>query len=116
MLPIIHPIGPLGVLAAIYLLTNITTEFLSNVASAVLMVPLAISTAREMGFSERPFLIAVAFAASAAFATPLGYQTNTIVYGPGGYKFIDFTRVGFPLNLLFFVLAVLLIPIFWPFS
>jgi di/tricarboxylate transporter len=111
---VIRPLGPLGVLAAIYLLTNITTEFLSNVASAVLMVPLAISTAQEMGISERPFLIAVAFAASAAFSTPVGYQTNTIVYGPGGYRFTDFTRAGAPLNLIFFLLAMLLIPLFWP--
>jgi di/tricarboxylate transporter len=112
---VIHPLGPIGILAAIYLLTNLTTEFLSNVASAVLMVPLAISTAQEMGYSERPFLIAVAFAASAAFSTPVGYQTNTIVYGPGGYRFVDFARVGAPLNLLFFLLAMVLIPLFWPF-
>jgi di/tricarboxylate transporter len=115
VLSVIHPLGPLGVLAAIYLLTNITTEFLSNVASAVLMVPLAISTAQEMGLSERPFIIAVAFAASAAFSTPVGYQTNTIVYGPGGYRFVDYVKVGLPLNLLFFLMAMFLIPAHWPF-
>jgi di/tricarboxylate transporter len=115
VLSVIEPLGPLGVLAAIYLLTNITTEFLSNVASAVLMVPLAVSTAREMGLSERPFLVAVAFAASAAFSTPVGYQTNTIVYGPGGYRFADYARVGLPLNLVFFLMAMVLIPVVWPF-
>lgn len=113
-LEVIRPLGPIGVLAAIYLLANITTEFLSNVAAAVLMVPLAISTAQEMGLSERPFLIAVAFAASAAFSTPIGYQTNTIVYGPGGYRFTDYTKAGAPLNILFFILAMVLIPFFWP--
>lgn len=112
---VIYPIGPLGVLAAIYLLTNVTTEFLSNVASAVLMVPLAIFTAQEMGVSERPFLIAVAVAASCAFSTPVGYQTNTIVYGPGGYRFSDFTKVGLPLNFIFFLISVVMIPVFWPF-
>ncbi len=114
LLTVIRPLGPIGVLAAIYLFTNLVTEFLSNAAAAVLMVPLAISTAQQMGVSERPFLVAVAFAASAAFSTPVGYQTNTIVYGPGGYKFSDYTKVGAPLNLMFWLLATLLIPVFWP--
>jgi di/tricarboxylate transporter len=115
MLAVIQPLGPIGVLAFVYLLTNVTTEFLSNAAAAVLMAPLAISTAQEMGLDERPFLVAVAFAASAAFSTPVGYQTNTIVYGPGGYRFSDYTKVGAPLNLAFWILATCLIPVFWPF-
>jgi di/tricarboxylate transporter len=115
LLHVVRPLGPVGVLAAIYLFTNAVTEVLSNAAAAVLMVPLAISTAQEMGVSERPLLVAVAFAASAAFSSPIGYQTNTIVYGPGGYRFWDYARVGAPLNLLFLLLATLLIPIFWPF-
>ena len=115
VLDVIRPLGPYGVLAVIYLMTNVITEFLSNAAAAVLMVPLALSTATEMHLSERPFLIAVAFAASAAFSTPVGYQTNTIVYGPGGYRFTDYTKVGAPLNVIFIALATLLIPVFWPF-
>jgi di/tricarboxylate transporter len=115
MLDVIRPLGPYGVLAALYLLTNLVTEFLSNAAAAVLMVPLAISTAQQMDLSERPFIVAVAFAASAAFSTPVGYQTNTIVYGPGGYRFSDFTKIGAPLNLMFWGLATLLVPLFWPF-
>jgi len=115
LLAVARPLGPVGVLAAIYLFTNLVTEVLSNAAAAVLMVPLAISTASELGVSERPFLIAVALAASAAFSTPIGYQTNTIVYGPGGYRFWDYAKVGAPLNLIFLVLATLLVPVFWPF-
>jgi di/tricarboxylate transporter len=80
------------------------------------MFPFALYIAHEMGVSPRPFAISIMFAASLAFATPVGYQTNLMVYGPGGYKFSDFTRVGLPLNLLVWVLAVLLIPIFWPFD
>jgi di/tricarboxylate transporter len=115
LLSAVRPLGPIGVLAAIYLLTNAVTEVLSNAAAAVLMVPLAISAAQELHVSERPMLIAVALAASAAFSTPIGYQTNTIVYGPGGYRFGDYAKVGAPLNLLFLVVATLLIPVFWPF-
>ena len=112
---IARPLGPYGVLAMVYLITNVLTEFLSNAAAAVLMVPLAINTANDMGVQERPFVIAVAFAASAAFSTPIGYQTNTIVYGPGGYRFSDYPKAGLPLNILFLIVATVLIPVFWPF-
>lgn len=107
--------GPLGVLAACYLVTMVLTELLSNAAAAAIMFPFALSMANEMGVSPRPFAISIMFAASLAFATPVGYQTNLMVYGPGGYKFSDFTRVGLPLNLLVWLLSVLLIPLFWPF-
>jgi len=108
-------LGPLAVLAAIYVLTSILTEMVSNNAVAVLVGPIAIAIALELGFDPRPFIIAVMFAASASFATPIGYQTNTFVYGAGGYKFRDFVVVGLPLNLIFAVVAVLVIPLFFPF-
>ena len=107
--------GPLVVLAAVVVLTSALTNFLSNNAVAVLLTPIAIQAATAMEVNPRPFLIAVALGASACFATPIGYQTNTLVYGAGGYKFRDFIKVGLPLNLLFCVLAVYLIPRFWPF-
>lgn len=107
--------GPLVTLAAIYLLTALMTEVMSNNAAAVLVVPIAISTAESMGVDSKPFLVAVAFAASTSFATPVGYQTNTMVYTAGGYRFSDFPKIGIPLNLLFWVMAVMLIPRYFPF-
>jgi len=109
-------LGPVAVLAAIYLLTMIFTEVLTNNAAAALMFPFAIAAAQQMGVSPRPFAICIMFAATLAFSTPFGYQTNLMVWGPGGYRFTDFTRIGVPLNLMLWLLAVLLIPIFWPFN
>ncbi len=108
-------LGPHAVLAAVYLLTAICTEMLSNNAAAVLMVPIALSTAQSLGVDTRPFLVAVTIAASASFVTPIGYQTNTLVYGAGGYRFTDFARVGAPLVVVLWILATFLIPVFWSF-
>jgi len=107
--------GPTVVLAAIVVIGSLMTSFLSNNAVAVLLTPVVIQAADSLNVSTRPFIIAVAIGASACFATPIGYQTNTLVYGAGGYKFRDFIRVGLPLNLLLCALAVYFIPKFWPF-
>jgi di/tricarboxylate transporter len=99
---------------AVYLLTSILTEIVSNNAVAVVVTPITVSLAAAIGVDPRPLVVAVMVAASCSFATPIGYQTNTLVYGPGGYKFSDFLKVGLPLNLSFGVVAALLIPLFWP--
>ena len=99
---------------ALYLLTSVLTEMVSNNAVAVVITPLAIGIAAQLGMDPRPLVVAVMVAASASFATPIGYQTNMLVYGPGGYKFADFLKVGIPLNLSIGVLASLCIPRLWP--
>jgi di/tricarboxylate transporter len=102
-------------LALIYVITSTFTEFLSNNAAVALMVPIALGIAVTLGVDPRPFVVASCIAASASFATPIGYQTNTYVYGVGGYRFFDFTKVGLPLNLICFVVTVTVVPIFWDF-
>lgn len=102
-------------LALIYVATVITTEVVTNNAAAVINLPIALATAQEFGTSWMPFAMAVMVGASAAFATPIGYQTHMMVYGPGGYRFTDFTRIGLPLNIVLAILVITLAPIIWPF-
>lgn len=107
-------LGPIYILAALYLITSILTEIISNTAAAILLTPIAIGLAEQFGIDARPFVVAVMFAASASFATPIGYQTNTLVYTAGGYRFADFLKIGLPLNIVMLVVAVFVIPAFWP--
>ena len=105
---------PKVLLALIYFITIFLTEISSNAATAIIMTPISIAVAQQMGFDPRAFVFAVAFAASASFITPVGYQTNLMVYGPGGYKFSDYIRVGFPLAFIFWIMAIFILPILWP--
>jgi di/tricarboxylate transporter len=107
--------NPWATLAMVYLVTLIATELITNNAAAALMFPLAIATAGHLEVNAMPFVIAVMMAASAGFATPIGYQTNLMVYGPGGYRFSDYMRVGVPLDLLIGVVTVVLAPLVWKF-
>ncbi len=106
---------PAIVLSAIILLTCIVTELMSNSATAVLILPIAISTALSLGVDPKPFIIGVCFGASCGFAIPIGYQTHLLVYGPGGYRFSDFLKMGIPLDLLTWLMSSFLIPLIWPF-
>ena len=102
-------------LGSVILLTSISTQILSNNVTAVLLFPIAVSTALGLGVDPKPFIIGVCFGASACFATPIGYQTNLLVYGPGGYRFTDYLKLGIPLNVLVLVAGTFFIPVFWPF-
>jgi len=108
-------VGPLTALIVLYGITMVLTELLSNATVAVLVTPVAVALAQSLGVSPRPFLVAVMMAGSAAFATPFGYQTNVIVYQMGGYRYIDFVKVGLPLNLITYAVAILAIRVFFPF-
>ena len=107
--------GAIVLIGSFYLLTSVMTEILSNNATAVLLTPIGIGIAQQIGIDPKPILVAIAFGASASFATPLGYQTNTMVMGPGGYLFRDYLRMGIPMNVLLWLSATFLIPLFWPF-
>ncbi len=112
--PLLGTLPPFLIIWAIYLLTSVLTELVSNNAVAVVVTPIAIGLADALGIDARPLVVAVMVAASASFATPIGYQTNMLVYGPGGYKFTDFMKVGIPLNLSIGLLASAVIPFLWP--
>lgn len=112
--PYLQGLPPALLIGAVYLLGLVMTEFLSNNAVAVIYTPIAIELAHSLGFDPRPFVVAVMFSATLAFATPIGYQTNMMVYGPGGYRFSDYIRIGLPLNLVTLLVASALIPVFWP--
>ena len=115
---LIEGVGDYGshvLVSVFFFITFMTTNFMSNNATAALLAPIAIVTANELGVSVKPFLMAVTYAASLSFMTPMGYQTNTMIYGPGNYKFSDYLRVGMPLNLILWIVASIIIPIFFPF-
>lgn len=106
--------GPIAVLAGIYILAGLITEPMSNAAATVLMVPIAIDIALDLGVNPQAFVLAVVIGASTSFLTPVGHQANVLVFGPGGYRFSDFTKVGWLLNVVLLVVALLVIPFFWP--
>lgn len=112
--PWLENLGPFALILSVYFIGLVLTEFLSNNAVAVIYTPVAIELALKLGHDPRPFVVAVMFSATLAFATPVGYQTNMMVYGPGGYRFSDFTRVGLPLNIIVMLVASALIPLLWP--
>ena len=112
--PWLEQLGPFALILAVYFIGLVLTEFLSNNAVAVIYTPVAIQLAEKLGHDPRPFVVAVMFSATLAFATPVGYQTNMMVYGPGGYRFSDFTKVGLPLNIIAMLVASALIPLIWP--
>lgn len=114
MVGILDPFGPIAVLAGVYLLTLVFTEIVTNNAAAALAFPIAHGAASALDVDFLPFAVAIAIAASAGFATPLGYQTHLMVYGPGGYKFGDYVRVGVPMDVLVMILSIALIPLVFP--
>lgn len=112
--PLMATLSPVLLVLAVYALTSFLTELVTNNAVAVILTPLVIALGTALGIDPRGLVVAVMMGASASFATPIGYQTNTLVYGPGGYRFTDFLRIGIPMNLLLAVVAAVFIPIFWP--
>jgi di/tricarboxylate transporter len=111
--PALQAFGPVGAIAMVYIITNVLTELLTNNAAAALVFPIAIQTARQFGIDPHPFAITVAIAASGGFCIPIGYQTHMMVFGPGGYRFSDFVKIGLPLNILWLIVTCALVPLIW---
>jgi di/tricarboxylate transporter len=110
----LSPWGPLAILAGIYMLTAFLTQPMSNAATTVLLAPIAINIAVDLGANPEPFLMTVVIAASTSFLTPVGHQNNVLVFGPGAYKFTDYTKVGAGLTILYLLLVLIALPYFWP--
>jgi di/tricarboxylate transporter len=106
--------GPYAMLAILFLITNLFTELITNNAAAALSFPLALAVAEKLGVDPMPFFICICIAASAAFSTPIGYQTNLLVQSIGGYRFTDYVKVGLPLNIIVFLISIFIIPMIWP--
>jgi di/tricarboxylate transporter len=115
MVDLIGVYGPTVVMAGLYILTSLASQVMPNPAVAVLLAPVALNTAGDLGVSPYPLAMTVAIAASAAFLSPVGHPANLLVMGPGGYRFSDYIKLGLPLTLVILVVAVLVIPVFWPF-
>lgn len=114
MIDLVGGLGPRGIMVGLFLLTTIITEFMSNAAAAVLVAPIAISSAVTLGVAPQAFAMGVAIAASNSFLFPIGHQASVLVYGPGSYRFFDYTKVGLPLTLLIWVLLIIFLPMLWP--
>lgn len=110
-----NDLGPYVLLAIIFIITNIFTELITNNAAAALSFPIALSVANQLNVDPTPFFVVICMAASASFSTPIGYQTNLIVQGVGGYKFMDFVKIGLPLNVISFLISIFVIPLIWEF-
>jgi di/tricarboxylate transporter len=111
---LVGDMGPLAVLAGIYILAGLVTEPMSNAAAAVLIVPIAIDTALSLGANPQAFVMATIIGASTSFLTPVGHQANVLVFGPGGYRFFDYTRVGGPLNIVLLIVTLVFLPMLFP--
>jgi di/tricarboxylate transporter len=114
MVFVLRDFGPLALLAGIYILASLITEPMSNAAAAVLVVPISIDLALELGANPQTFVLATVIGASTSFLTPVGHQANVLVFGPGGYRFLDYPKVGFLLNVFLFIVTMIFLPLLWP--
>jgi di/tricarboxylate transporter len=114
MISVAGDYGPLAIMIGLFVLTTLVTEFMSNAAAAVLVAPIAISSAEQLGVAPYAFVMGVGIAASNSFLFPIGHQASVLVYGPGNYRFFDYTKVGLPLTLLIWFLLIVFLPLFWP--